>query len=471
MRAGRWRDAEPLPALALGTIASAFALTDSPAVRYGMCGVVCLLPLLQWVLSRTHRWIILFFAATILLPPLPFRAGDSGPHPALLFAGIGVLAGILAMGRWQSVKGPLPLVFVLFTAFVVGSVGVAAIYSGSTIALASLARALLFAIGPYIFLYTWSIPSASGPDAMRTTRLLFRLAILGGLFACVDFHFQLPPPAGYEPQFIWLGELVMRRAQGLFYEASTLGNFCAFFLVMILAALAGRKENRLCSVWELGAGGIVFAIALAFSYSRASLLNLVCAGLAMLYMQRANVRWMFAPVLCVMIAALSIYLILPDFAHGYWLRMEGSLFNLSATPSDVLSGRVSSWAALRDFILQQPWHLVLGIGYKTLPYSEFAGRQIIADNTYLDLLVETSVFGLALFIGLNVYILHAGIRAVRSPNARARFFGRWITCFWIGELVQMFFGDLITYWRVLPIYFWVLATAIRETQSEQMLEK
>jgi hypothetical protein len=33
----------------------------------------------------------------------------------------------------------------------------------------------------------------------------------------------------------------------------------------------------------------------------------------------------------------------------------------------------------------------------------------------------------------------------------------------MGELVQMLSGDLITYWRVLPIYFWILAIAVRES--------
>jgi len=470
MYAARRGPAEPLIALALGTTAAAFALSGSMALRCGIAGLACLFPFLQWVLSRPHRWIIVFFASAILLPPLPFPIGDSGPHPALLFAGVGVLAGILAMQQWRTVPGPLPLLFTLFTAAVLGSVAFAAIYSGSAIALGSLARALLFAIGPYVFLYALSIPRSPEDDTIQTARLLFRFATIAGLFACVDFHFQLPTPAGYEPQYIWLGELVIRRAQGLFYEASTLGNFCAFFLVMILAAVATRRENRVCRLWELGFAGIILAGALVFSYSRASLLNVLCAGILMLFMQRANVRWMFVPAVCVIAAAVSIYLFIPTFAESYWLRVEHSIFNLSGAPADVLSGRVSSWTALGDFIMQQPWHLILGIGYKTLPYSEFTGRQIIADNTYLDLLVETGVFGLALFIALNVFILRAGIRAVRSPNPKAQFLGRWITCFWVGELVQMLSGDLITYWRVLPIYFWVLAAAIRETHAEPALE-
>ena len=466
-----WPDrVEGLTALALGVVASAFALTHSTAIKCFIAGLACLPVFLQWLLSRAHRWIIVFFSAAILLPPLPFPIGDSGPHPALLFAGAGVLAGILAMPAWKSIKGPLPILFMLFTACLLGTVALAAIYSGTDVALGSFARVLLFAIGPYVFLYSLCIPPLPADDLMQTARLLFRFAVVAGLFACVDFHFQIPAPAGYEPQFIWLGELVIRRAQGMFYEASTLGNFCAFFLAMILAAVVGRREARVCSSWELGIAGVIFAVALAFSYSRASLLNVVCAGIMMLYLQRANLRWIIVPSVCVLAAAFCIHLFVPSFAESYWLRVEHSFVNLAAAPADVLSGRISNWTALGDFIVQRPWHLILGIGYKTLPYSEFAGRQIIADNTYFDLLVETGILGLAVFLVLNVFILRAGLRAVRSRNPKARFFGKWITCFWVGELVQMFSGDLITYWRVLPIYFWVLSAAIRETHKEQVLQ-
>jgi hypothetical protein len=67
---------------------------------------------------------------------------------------------------------------------------------------------------------------------------------------------------------------------------------------------------------------------------------------------------------------------------------------------------------------------------------------------------------------LNVAILRTAYRAARSPSARASFFGLWMFCFWCGELVQMLSGDLITYWRVLPLYFWVLAAALREGAAD-----
>jgi hypothetical protein len=64
-------------------------------------------------------------------------------------------------------------------------------------------------------------------------------------------------------------------------------------------------------------------------------------------------------------------------------------------------------------------------------------------------------------IWLSVQILRSARRAAGSTDPRRRFFGSWILAFWAGQIVQMFTGDLLTYWRVLPLYFWVLAVAVR----------
>ena len=37
-------------------------------------------------------------------------------------------------------------------------------------------------------------------------------------------------------------------------------------------------------------------------------------------------------------------------------------------------------------------------------------------------------------------------------------------CFWAGQCVQMFSADLLTYWRILPVYFFVLALAARKAR-------
>src|SRR4029078_8830304 len=119
------------------------------------------------------------------------------------------------------------------------SVGLAAIHSGVDVAAASLARDGLFGIGVYLFFFTAGIPARGLPHM----NWLYWCAVGSALFACVDFYFQFPAPAGYGPQFVWLDSGVFRRAQGFFYEASTLGNFCVFFLVMIAVALVRPRSE------------------------------------------------------------------------------------------------------------------------------------------------------------------------------------------------------------------------------------
>jgi O-antigen ligase len=96
-----------------------------------------------------------------------------------------------------------------------------------------------------------------------------------------------------------------------------------------------------------------------------------------------------------------------------------------------------------------------------LPYSDFIGAKAVGDNTYLTSLMETGIAGLFAVVALNIAILVCGYQASRSSDAVRSFAGMWMFCFWAGETVQMLSGDLLTYWRVLPVYFFVLALAAR----------
>ena len=88
----------------------------------------------------------------------------------------------------------------------------------------------------------------------------------------------------------------IRRAQGLFYEASTLGNFCAFFLVMIAVAFSRPRAESPVSRKALLAGGAVFFAALVLSYSRASLINVAGgAGGAGVAQSPARPTWRGSP--------------------------------------------------------------------------------------------------------------------------------------------------------------------------------
>jgi O-antigen ligase len=160
-------------------------------------------------------------------------------------------------------------------------------------------------------------------------------------------------------------------------------------------------------------------------------------------------------------AALLTWKVFPSFAEMYWLRLSASAEYLFSATEGVLSGRVASWRLLTSWISANPWQAFFGIGYKTLPYSDYLGSTVVADNMYLSLLVETGIAGLGAVLWLSFSILRAASRAARSGDVRRQFYGVWMMCFWSGQMVQMFSADVLTFWRVLPVYFWVLALAVR----------
>jgi len=454
-----------IPAIGIGASA-ALALVLLPiAGAAALTAALCLLPVAWYAFSVPCRWLALFFAAALLLPPLPMPGGDTGPHPSVVLALLGVLAGMARLDRWRIRWTAVHTAFAALAFAMVLSLGFAAINSGVTMAAASAARVALFSIGVYVY-----FASASGPDSMpesaarRMTRALFGIALAAAAFGCIDFVYQLPAPAGYEPQFLWLESGVYRRAQGLFYEASTLGNFSAFFLVASMVALAEPRSRRIVPTVALWCGLMIFSAALLLSFSRASVICVMlgAAVLATLEWRRwRKHRALVALAILIPLGAVAFALALPEVAGAYWARVGLSLDRLLTAPNRVLSGRLESWGTLVGFMAEHPWQTLFGIGYKTLPYTEYLGRPVIADNMYLSLLVETGVLGLAALVGLNGAILITCWRAMR----RGSFYGKWLFCFWVGEVVQMLTGDILTYWRVLPVYFWVLAQAAKDAYA------
>lgn len=454
-----------LVSFAIGAYAALVASAPSLISRAALVAPLALAILALWTLAAPHRWIAGFMAAALLLPPLPIPLGDSGPHPSLLFAAFGILAGALYIRDWHITTGPFPRALLCLFSILLASAAFAAFYSGLEIALQTLARALLFGIGVYVFFYAaYMRPEDHSPGL----RPLFWVAMASAAIACVDFYFQLPAPAGFGPQFIWTETGVYRRAQGLFYEASTLGNLCAFFLVMIAVAFTRTPERISVSRPALAAGGVLFSAALIFSYSRASVVSLLVALAALAWLDRTRIRWRRALSLLgisVATGAAVSYYFLPQIVQAAWQRLSISFIYLFDYGEDIFSGRFESWRLLLRFLAAHPWHAIFGIGYKTLPYSNYIGQTVIGDNMYLSMLVETGVIGLAVLVWFNLAILGTARRAARHANLDASFFGTWMFCFWLGQSVQMLSADLLTYWRVLPVYFLVLAWAVRASRA------
>jgi O-antigen ligase len=452
---------------ALGIYGAALALAPGVGLKVGLAAPLVLLPILWSLLRSPTAWLALFFGCALLTPPLPIALGDSGPHIAILVAAFGLFAGFLRLCEWRFRIDPLAVSLLALLTIFGASVASAALYSGPAIAAGSLARVALFGISVYIFLYVRDGPGVlNAAQSQRALRWLFWAGVLSALFACVDFYFQFPPPAGYEQQFVWLDSGVYRRAQGFFYEASTLGNISAFFLEMIAVTLFLRREDAPASRLALWLGAIPLAAALVLSFSRASLVNFGVALAVLFWLRRDRIRWKRVAIGVLSFCGASLAILwaaFPVFARTAWLRMFSAFAYFSESPNDVLSGRVDAWRTLLDFLAANPWRAVLGLGYKTLPYSDFIGTKAVGDNTYLTLLAETGIAGLFVVIALNVAILMYAYRAARSSETVGSFAGTWMLCFWAGQSVQMLSADLLTYWRVLPVYFFVLALAVRRS--------
>jgi O-antigen ligase len=441
----------------VGSCAALIAVRPGFAIKAALCAVMIAIPLLWWMLRVPSRWLSLFFVAALLLPPLPVNIGDAGPHVAILFAGCGLLVGLVHAVPLRLDR--LSMALLALFAAIAASIAMAGIYSGFLIAAASVARVVLFGISVYVFFF---VRGAS--VSFHIVRLLFWAAVGSAVFACLDFYFQFPAPGGYGPQFIWLESGVFRRAQGIFYEASTLGNLCAFFLEMIAVALFRPRGVRPVSMAAMLAGGVALASALVLSYSRASLVNLAVALVALMWLNRARLRVGRVLVTTSILGGAAVALlvgIFPIFVWAYWLRIAQSFSYFFESPNAILSGRVHSWTILSQFLIAHPWHAIFGIGYKTLPYSDFIGQTAIADNTYLSMLIETGIAGLVALMVWNIAVIRAAYHAARSEDEQRSFCGTWMFCFWAGQIVQMFSADLLTYWRVLPVYMCVLALAVR----------
>ncbi len=353
LRAGSWA----VPAL-VGGYAAVIALAPKPSVSLALAAPLAVVPLAWWATLKRDRWLMLFFAAALLLPPLPFGWGNSGPHPSVIFIAFGLLAGLFTAGEWRITAAPVNRALGIFFLILLASSAEAVFYSGLRVGVGSLVRVLLFGISVYVFFYRAYAPDGQGvADAVAQTRWLYWIAVLSALFACVDFYFQFPAPAGYGAQFVWLSSGVFRRAQGLFYEASTLGNFCAFFLVMIAAALFTPRGEAPVSRKGLLLGGMIFTAALVLSYSRGSLLNVLVAVAIVLWLNRARLRW--GRILLVLGGAalagvLALRALVPVFAGAYWMRISTSVEYVFSETEGLLSGRLASWRAVLGFLARTP---------------------------------------------------------------------------------------------------------------------
>ena len=299
------------------------------------------------------------------------------------------------------------------------------------------------------------------------------MGALGAIYGIIDFYapFQFSHP--FADQYIYLQGLMIRRAQGLFYEASSFGNICAFFLSLSLFHLYGiRKAAPLLELAILLLLVGVFCTGLFLAYSRASWLNVFVTAGVFLYFQK-ELRFRRVTSLLALLATLVflLYQVSPRIVANFFEWRLGNLLEFWSDPSFATSGRWETWERLFAFFADHPWLLVFGIGYKSLPNTNLFGVSVIADNGFLSTVFETGIIGLIAFLNLNWVIFRSLRQTSQHQNSTVRRYAAFLFAFWCGQMIQMTTGDLSTYWRNLIIYLAVISFVQRLARPEPLSQQ
>ena len=124
---------------ALGAYACLIAAAPTPTAAIAWSAPLVAIPLIYWILQTATRWLWCFFFAALLLPPLPFAIGNTGPHVGVAFALLGLVSGALRVRDWRLRGNLLTFAMAVFFLVLLSSCALAVFYSGLNVAIASLA--------------------------------------------------------------------------------------------------------------------------------------------------------------------------------------------------------------------------------------------------------------------------------------------------------------------------------------------
>jgi O-antigen ligase len=148
----------------------------------------------------------------------------------------------------------------------------------------------------------------------------------------------------------------------------------------------------------------------------------------------------------------------------------GYLSQFFADPNLASSGRFETWSRVLSIIIENPQYLVFGVGYKTLPYTRLFHSQIITDNGYLNLLLETGILGLGGFLVFCAAAYRSFSHLARYGRGSLAFWSTLLFAFWCGECVQTLTVDAYTYWRNMVVFAGFMALTMNLAEREGTAE-
>jgi O-antigen ligase len=453
------------PLLALAAVAATAALVRDVSAVAVVWVIAAAGAGVLYFLARPAAWAWWFLALGLLLPPLPLEIGgvELPFHPAMAVFAAGLLVVWIRLREWRIERNAISATSALLLAATLISLPWAFYYSGTAVGVQSVIRWVLLASGFVLMLWIADGPLGEEWTGAGFLRMILAAALLSSAFAVVDFQYQLPRTVRFADQYIYGQGDALRRAQGVFYDASALGNFCAMMLTLILALGRNARRALRLPAWLLWIPVPTLAVALVLSFSRGSVVNLIVALTALAWMRRKTLagRSVVTLLALLLVVAAAGVLIAPQLLLPYGSRLQYSAVEFFSNPNEVLSQRLDTWSELAGFIAGHPAQVLLGIGYKSLPYTNYFSREMVADNMYLAMLVETGLPGLLALLLFCAALLAGARRMAHDQSDAVAGLGRFLFCFWLGEMAQMLSGDILTFWRVTPVYLAILGLALR----------
>lgn len=452
-------------ALLLAWIGRMFAA--SPMLWAYAAAPLLYLALLTASIRRPLVFVGSFLAVLMLLPPVyPHALGDSPFYLSTLLLPIGLL--VFFSGRiarpWKLDSPGAGLAWLLVGTGL--SLPFAFWLSGSAVAAGSVSRWLMLAQTALIYAIIRNHRDADG--AARLVPWLMGAAVVSAAYGTVDFFSPLPIPHPAADQFIWLEHAVIRRAQGVFYESCNFANFCGLFLLIAAAALlAGRAQTlKLRRAW-LALFVAVLTPAVVFAFSRSAWGAILVSLAAFVAVSpEVKLRRALSLILALVVPLVAVWLYIPDI-WGYVVSVRlADLGQIFSDPNYASSGRVDVWEHVSSILRENPQYLLLGVGYKTLPYTRLFHREIIVDNGYLSLLIETGIAGLGGFLVFSWSVLATFLKLARERRGAVAFWSAVLFAFWCGECVQMLAADAYTYWRNMVVLTAFMAFTLNAAEAK-----
>jgi O-antigen ligase len=256
----------------------------------------------------------------------------------------------------------------------------------------------------------------------------------------------------------------------VFYEASSFGNCCAIFLVAASAAYLSGQERAVrirhyCLPFFISVLGLGVFLCFSRSVWASVLVSLVVFAWVS-GMVKLHRVWLFLAAL--LAPLILVWLYFPQLWGYFTGNRIGYFGQILADPNLVSSGRVETWATLFSILRQYPQYLLFGVGYKTLPFTRLFHQEIVTDNGFLNLLVETGLLGLGGFLIFSTAILKSFWALTRRTSGIALFWSALVLSLWFGEWVQMLATDAYTYWRSMAVLVALTALVLNRTDRSRV---